>query len=121
MEEKQRRIFGDALFEDGLDPYFWASKLHFYITQVTFYNFPYTVGFLLARALVNMFHEERDAFLQKYGTFLKLAGSDTVENVARRSIGADLGTPEFWAASIRSREEPLERYKALLRTAGPKR
>ena len=26
----------------------WASKLHFYISGVTFYNFPYTFGFLIA-------------------------------------------------------------------------
>ena len=32
MTQTQRRIFGDVLEEGGEDPYFWASKLHFYIT-----------------------------------------------------------------------------------------
>lgn len=114
MVETQRRIFGDALEEGGEDPYFWASKLHFYITGVTFYNFPYTFGFLLSRGLFAMFEKEGAEFLRKYESFLRLTGSDTAENVARRSVGCDLETPDFWAAAIRSLEEPLEQLEALL-------
>jgi oligoendopeptidase F len=114
MVEAERRIFADALLEDGLDPYFWASKLHFYITHVSFYNFPYTFGFLIARALFNLFQEEGASFLPRYEEFLKLTGSDTVEEVARRSIGADVRDPAFWAASIGSLEKPLALYKELL-------
>ncbi|MFC1679768.1 M3 family metallopeptidase [Elusimicrobiota bacterium] len=114
MVEAQRRIFGDALEEGGEDPYFWASKLHFYITDVTFYNFPYTFGFLMAKALFNLFKKEGAPFLPKYRDFLRLTGSDTVEGVARRSIGADVGDPAFWDESIRSLERPLKLYKKLL-------
>ena len=32
MVDTQRQVFGDVLEEGGEDPYFWASKLHFYIT-----------------------------------------------------------------------------------------
>jgi oligoendopeptidase F len=39
--------YGDAL-ESGMDPMFWASKLHFYMTSPQFYNFPYTFGYLFA-------------------------------------------------------------------------
>jgi len=42
MAETQRNVFGDVLLPGGEDPYFWASKLHFYITGISFYNFPYT-------------------------------------------------------------------------------
>ncbi|HEU4638941.1 MAG TPA: M3 family metallopeptidase, partial [Candidatus Binatia bacterium] len=50
MVDTQREIFGNVLEVGGEDPYFWASKLHFYITGITFYNFPYTFGYLLSRA-----------------------------------------------------------------------
>ena len=63
MVETQRDVFGDALAQGGEDPYFWASKLHFYITGVTFYNFPYTFGFLLSRGLYSMFKQEGSDFL----------------------------------------------------------
>jgi oligoendopeptidase F len=102
--------------EDGADPLFWASKLHFYITDVTFYNFPYTFGFLLARALIAMFSKEGNAFLPRYETFLRQAGSDSVENLARRCLDIDISTPEFWEDAIRSLETPLKRYKEKIKT-----
>jgi len=114
MMETQRRIFGDVLEDGGEDPYFWASKLHFYITGVTFYNFPYTFGYLLSRGLFAMFKKEGKEFLPKYEEFLRLTGSDTAENVARRSIGHDLESPEFWVESIHTLNEPLNKLKALL-------
>jgi oligoendopeptidase F len=111
MVETQKRIMGDSLCEGGEDPLFWASKLHFHMSHLSFYNFPYTVGFLLARSLYVLFKEQGSLFLPQYENFLKLTGSDTVENVARRSIGEDVSQPEFWARAIRSLEEPLEQYR----------
>jgi len=122
MCDTQRRIYGDSLLADGVDPYFWASKLHFYITETSFYNFPYTFGFLLARALTALFRSEGRDFLPRYENFLKATGSDTVENVCRATLGLELGAPAFWEAAIDSLEAPLTRYRRLLaeaRAAGP--
>jgi oligoendopeptidase F len=114
MMETQRRILGDVLEPGGEDPYFWASKLHFYITGITFYNFPYTFGFLLSRALYAIFKKDGADFLRNYEEFLQLTGSDTAENVVRRTLGKNLEHPEFWSQAIRSLEEPLHRLEALL-------
>jgi oligoendopeptidase F len=114
MTETQRRILGDMLEPGGEDPLFWASKLHFYIPGTTFYNFPYTFGFLLSRALYSMFKTEGSKFLPSYEEFLRLAGSDTAENVARRTIGKDLESSEFWTEAIQSLEEPLHQFEKLL-------
>jgi oligoendopeptidase F len=114
MVQTQRRILGDVLESGGEDPYFWASKLHFYITGITFYNFPYIFGFLLSRGLYAMFKKEGTSFLRKYEEFLRLTGSDTAENVVRRSLGRDLEHPEFWTEAIRSLEEPLNQLETLL-------
>ena len=114
MTEKQREIFGDCMIPESADPYFWASKLHFYITGVTFYNFPYTFGFLIARALYNMFKKEGPSFLPRYEELLRLSGSGMVEEVVKKTIGADTTDPAFWAESTRSLEEPLKRYKELV-------
>lgn len=111
MVETQQRLFGDALLEGGGDPLFWASKLHFYISDLSFYNFPYTFGFLLARSLHAIFKEKGNAFLPQYEAFLRQAGSDTVEGVAKRSIGADLTDPAFWAKAIQSLTGPLETFR----------
>jgi oligoendopeptidase F len=114
MCETQRNVFGDVLLDGGEDPLFWASKLHFYITGVSFYNFPYTFGFLLSRGLFAAFKEEGPAFLPRYEEFLRLTGSDTAERVAMRSIGADLEQPDFWVRAIRTLEEPLAQLQDLL-------
>ena len=114
MIETQRRILGDVLEPGGEDPYFWASKLHFYITGLTFYNFPYTFGFLLSCGLFAMLKKEGKDFLPKYEEFLRLAGSDTAENVVQRTVGSDIGKPEFWSEAIQSLEEPFLRLEELL-------
>jgi oligoendopeptidase F len=114
MVETQGRVLGEVLETGGEDPYFWASKLHFYITGITFYNFPYTFGFLLSRGLYDMFKKEGTRFLRKYEEFLRLTGSDTAENVVRRSLGRDMENPEFWTEAIRSLEEPLNQLETLL-------
>jgi oligoendopeptidase F len=121
MVETQRRILGDVLEAGGEDPYFWASKLHFYITGITFYNFPYTFGYLLSRALYDMFRSEGASFLPRYEEFLRLAASDTAENVVKRTVGEDLEKAEFWARAIRSLEEPLARLQTLLPQVLPER
>jgi oligoendopeptidase F len=116
MVETQRRVFGDVLEPSGADPYFWASKLYFYITGLTFYNFPYTFGYLLSRGLYGMFKNEGPKFLPKYEEFLQLAGSDTAENVVKRTIGKDIEKTDFWTEAIRSLEEPLTRLQTILPT-----
>jgi oligoendopeptidase F len=114
MIETQRRVLGDVLESGGEDPYFWASKLHFYITGLTFYNFPYTFGYLLSRGLYAMFKKDGAAFLPSYEELLRRAGSDTAENVVRQTVGRDLENSEFWADAIHSLEEPLHRLEELL-------
>lgn len=61
----------------------------------------------LDAALFKKFKAEGPSFLAKYEAFLRLTGSDTVENVAKKSLGADVGTPAFWAASLKGLGEPL--------------
>ena len=114
MVETQRQVLGDILEPGGEDPYFWASKLHFYITGITFYNFPYTFGYLLSRGLYGMFKQEGAGFLPKYEEFLRLAGSDTAENVVKRTVGQDIEKPDFWTEAIRSLEDPLKRLQSIL-------
>jgi oligoendopeptidase F len=114
MTQTQRRVLGEVLEPDGEDPYFWASKLHFYITGVTFYNFPYTFGYLLSRGLYALFKREGAAFLPIYEELLRRAGGDTAENVVKQTIGTDLETADFWAAAIRSLQEPLQQLETLL-------
>ena len=108
MDEAQRALYGDALLPDGTDPMFWASKMHFFITGVSFYNFPYVFGYLLSQALFARFREEGAAFLPRYEAFLTLTGSATCEEAVRRTLGADITQPEFWAHAVRAMQPALD-------------
>ena len=112
MTETQKEIFGDVLLE--YDPFFWASKLHFYITGVSFYNFPYTFGYLLSRALFEKFRRHAEEFLPVYEEFLTLTGSDDAEGAVKRSIGDDITSKDFWKEAILTLSRPLEELKELL-------
>jgi oligoendopeptidase F len=112
MLDAQRRCYGDCLAEAELDPWFWASKLHFYITRVSFYNFPYTFGYLFSLGLFALAKQAGPAFVPRYEELLRLTGSDTAENVAARCLGIDLTAPDFWQASIDLLEHDLEQFCA---------
>lgn len=114
MKEAQLRIFGDTLDPEGTDPYFWASKLHFFITGVSFYNYPYIFGYLLSRGLYAQFAREGRAFLQKYEQFLERSASEEPAVLARRVLGCDLERPEFWEQSIQSVLVPLTELEQRL-------
>ncbi len=118
MAEAQRATFGDALLRGGEDPLFWASKLHFYISDITFYNFPYTFGFLLSRGMFAMFKREGAAFLPRYERFLQASGSAPAHEVAKTTLGCDLTTPTFWLDAIDTLKAPIAELEGILASAG---
>ncbi|GAB5562208.1 MAG: M3 family oligoendopeptidase [Synoicihabitans sp.] len=110
MVETQREVFGETLAEGGEDPLFWASKLHFFITDLSFYNFPYTFGYLLSTALFQEFKREGAAFIERYETFLRLTGRASCEDVVKQSLGRDIRDPDFWAETIRGLQPRIDDY-----------
>lgn len=113
MSEAQRGLYGDTLEAGGEDPMFWASKMHFFITGVSFYNFPYVFGYLLSQALFAQFQQEGAAFLPRYEAFLRLTGSATCEEVVRQTLGQDLTDPAFWTRALEAMKPSLAAYEAL--------
>ncbi|BCG60841.1 M3 family oligoendopeptidase [Paenibacillus sp. URB8-2] len=94
MAEAQKEAFGGIL--SGYHPHFWASKLHFYITGVPFYNFPYTVGYMFSTGLYRLALQEGPSFADKYDALLRDTGVMTLEDLARKHLGVDLTQPDFW-------------------------
>jgi oligoendopeptidase F len=113
MTEAQRKMYGDTLLDDGTDPMFWAYKMHFFISGISFYNFPYVFGYLLSQALFARFKAEGSSFLPRYEAFLSLTGSATCEEVVKQTLGEDLTCPDFWATALKAMEPSLVAYEAL--------
>lgn len=113
MVAAQREVYGDTLEPGQEDPWFWASKLHFFITRVSFYNFPYTFGYLLSQAMYAAYRTEGDRFLPRYEAFLAETGRATCEDAVRRTLGWDLRSREFWAEAIAACEPAIRDFEAL--------
>ncbi len=113
MLAAQRTCYCEALAEDGYHPLFWASKLHFYITEIPFYNFPYTFGYLLSLGLFTLAQDNADGFPERYANFLKATGRATAESAVASSFGHDLTTPDFWHAAFDEIDRRVTHFETL--------
>ncbi|MCR5468366.1 MAG: M3 family oligoendopeptidase [Lachnospiraceae bacterium] len=113
MLEAQDKTYGDGLDKDVRHPYMWACKSHYYSAHLSFYNFPYAFGNLLAQGLYAMYLKEGEAFIPKYNKFLAEAGSHTTEECGMM-IGANLEDVEFWRASLQLVADEIEEFVALV-------
>ncbi|KAB2338635.1 M3 family oligoendopeptidase [Cytobacillus depressus] len=111
MEEAQKEAYCNALGE--YHPTFWASKLHFYITGVPFYNFPYTFGYLFSLGIYARALEEGKGYEEKYIALLKDTASMTVEDLAKKHLNEDLSKPDFWEKAVKLCIDDIEEFLAL--------
>jgi oligoendopeptidase F len=114
MIESQKNVMQDVLTDGGEDPMFWASKLHFYKTSVSFYNYPYTFGYLFSSAVYKLFKQQGESFLPKYEEFLRQSGSGSVEDITSKVLNINLQDQKFWSDTIQALKEPLDTYRGLL-------
>ena len=98
MTEAQEAAFGGSI--ERKHPSFWASKLHFYLTDVPFYNFPYTFGYLFSTGIYARALEEGPAFAERYVELLRDTGRMTVEELAQKHLGVSLEAPDFWRSAV---------------------
>jgi oligoendopeptidase F len=117
MTQAQRAAYNGLLDESGYHPYFWCSKLHFYITDTPFYNFPYTFGFLFAGGVYARAREEGQAFAPKYLALLQDSGRMTTEEVAMKHLGVDLTQEAFWVSAVNRSLAQVENFVAMAKAA----
>ena len=111
MLAAQKEAYRGAL--EVYHPLLWASKLHFYLTGVPFYNFPYTFGYLFGHGVIDWARSEGKGFEERYVGLLKDTGSMTVEELAKRHMGVDLTRPEFWRRAVALALEDAEEFLSL--------
>lgn len=111
MEDAQKEAFQDAL--DSYHPMFWASKLHFHITGVPFYNFPYTFGFLFSLGIYSYAKNKGTDFEEDYRNLLRDTASMTTEELALKHMDADLTQPDFWQSAIDEILADIDEYLEL--------
>ncbi|KAF1304482.1 M3 family oligoendopeptidase [Enterococcus sp. JM9B] len=90
-------------YQNGLanyHPHFWAAKLHFFIDDVPFYNFPYTFGYLFSMGIYAYATKQGTSFEDAYIALLRDTASMTTEELAEKHLQVDLTKPDFWQAGI---------------------
>lgn len=124
---KQRFVIADKLktmmhqswqrwYEDSLASYdqmFWASKLHFSMSGLGFYNYPYLFGYLFSLGIYAQKERYGDAFNDLYTNLLRDTGRMTAEDLVQAHLKQDIRQPEFWQASLDIVDLGVSRLEAL--------
>lgn len=112
MCKAQKRAYGPFLDPQCLHPYMWINKVHYYSTSLSYYNFPYAFGALLATGLYARYQKEGAGFVERYHAFLRATTVSTVED-AVAVAGIDVTTPAFWVESLRAVTALIDTFLAM--------
>ncbi|MEK2647015.1 M3 family oligoendopeptidase [Bdellovibrio sp. BCCA] len=97
-DEAWTKWYGPTLSAN--DKMFWATKLHFAMAGRSFYNFPYTFGYLFSMSIYARRKELGGEFMKKYIDILRDTGRMKAEDLVKKHLGEDIRRPEFWQKSI---------------------
>ena len=113
MLAAQKKAYGDGLDENYLHKYMWLCKGHYYSGGLSFYNYPYAFGALLARGLYAKFEREGAPFFVTYKQMLRATGTSTVEDAALVA-GIDLTDKDFWRSGLESMKKQIDEFCTLV-------
>lgn len=82
--------------------YAWASGRHFNMADISFYNYQYTFGALLATGIyrLSMDEEDKQVAYTKFKEFLLRSGREYPEALLNEIYGIDLSKIEFWEKTL---------------------
>ena len=112
MERSQRATYGDGLDEAHLHRYMWAWKPHYYESDRSFYNFPYSFGMLFGTGLYAIYKRRGSEFAPDYQRLLASTGEANAADLADR-FGIDIHERKFWDESLGVIAKHVERYCEL--------
>ncbi|NIK11964.1 M3 family oligoendopeptidase [Alkalibacillus almallahensis] len=110
-DQAQREAYQDAV--RSTSPSYWSNKLHFHITGVPFYNFPYTFGYLFSLSIYARALEEGVSYEDKYMALLQDTARMSVEDLAMKHLGEDITKEAFWEKGIELCKRDVEEYLDL--------
>ena len=112
MGNTWKEWYGDVV--SGPNDMFWATKMHFYIVEPSFYNFPYTFGYLFSQGIYAERLKRGDDFYPFYVNLLRDTGSMTAEDLVEKHLGMKLDQPEFWLQCFEILEGYIEKFEAVI-------
>lgn len=110
MLNAQKEAFGHDL--STYSPHLWASKLHFYIDEPAFYNFPYVFGYLFSLGIYAKAQQEGN-FEDSYIALLRDTANMSTEELAQKHLGVDLTKPDFWLDGVKLIKQDVAEFMRL--------
>jgi len=107
------KIYGDSV--DWLDvmKWEWTMKLHYYIANYRFYNYPYVYAQLFVFALYRLYKEEGKSFIPKLKRILASGSSKSPRELAA-GVGFNITDERFWEKGIKQAEEFIDMLEQTL-------
>ena len=113
MSDSWAMWFADSLSQ--YDELFWASKLHFSISSLGFYNYPYLFGYLFSLGIyAQQSPSNNSEFNERYTHLLRDTGTMTAEDLVQQHLKKDLTQPQFWQDSLAIVEKSVSRFEKLV-------
>ncbi len=112
MSQAWQKWYGESLSEP--DPLFWANKLHFFISELSFYNFPYLFGYLFSLGVYAKRLSFGDEFFPRYEGLLRDTGRMTAEDLAAKHLDVDLSRPDFWRDTVAMLRPRVNHFEKLV-------
>ncbi|TNF30724.1 MAG: M3 family oligoendopeptidase [Deltaproteobacteria bacterium] len=113
MNDAWAKWYEETLVE--YDPMFWASKLHFSISSIGFYNYPYLFGYLFSLGIYAQKDKYGEKFPELYKNILRDTGTMTAEDLIKKHLDQDIESPDFWKDSISIVESSITKFEGLIR------
>jgi len=93
------RIFGDSVEWLPEMKWEWTMKVHYYMPNRRFYNYPYVFAQLLVYALYRLYKEQGKKFVPQLKAILSAGSSRSPRDLAA-DVGFDITTEQFWQKGI---------------------
>lgn len=113
MTGAQKYVFGDALDPGCLHPYMWMNKVHYYIPEFHYYNYPYIFGLLFSKGLYSRYLNDPAGFPGRYKELLSVTCSGSLNDIAAKA-GIDITSVKFWDESFRLIGDEIRRFLSVL-------
>ena len=107
------KIYGDAIDWLEVMKWEWTMKVHYYMPNRRFYNYPYVFAKLFVFALYRLYKEQGEAFVPKLRSLLA-AGSSKSPWELGKELGFDIRTEEFWEKGMMQAEEFIDMLEETL-------
>ncbi|MFW9810266.1 MAG: M3 family oligoendopeptidase [Candidatus Thorarchaeota archaeon] len=107
------KMYGDSVEWLPVMRWWWTFKLHFYMANYRYYNYPYVYAQLFVYAMYKLYKEQGKEFVPKFKAFLAAGSSKSPRELAA-DIGFDITTEEFWQKGIDQFMEFVDLFEETL-------